>query len=201
MVNYENNSKGDSMKVLGIDSGKQRDSFAIVSVGRDDTDIEHPKLMVRNAQRWLGRDYIRVEQDIVKLHSKFPHDYYIIEVNSVGMHVYEMLSYTYGLPCIPVTTTREIKDPKKKNAPRIMDKNEMVRYMMRWFQDGTIVFPKDTNRELDELKRQLSIFAEHKTEGGNVAYYAEGTEHDDLVMAFMFTCWFLKGSPLKIVKV
>jgi len=36
-----------------------------------------------------------------------------------------------------------------------------------------------------ELKRQIAIFAEHKTEAGSVSYYAPGAEHDDGVMALM----------------
>jgi hypothetical protein len=188
------------MKVIGIDSGKQRDSFAIVGVERI-YEGWNPKFLVKNAQRWLGRNYIDVEKDIYKLHQKHPYDQYIIELNNVGHHVYEILSFEMGLPCIPITTAKDLKDPKKKIDPRIMDKNDMVRKMIHWFQDGSIVFPKNPNKEVFELKRQLSIFAEHKTEAGNVSYYAEGSEHDDLVMALMFCCWFLKGSPLKIVKV
>jgi len=46
-------------------------------------------------------------------------------------------------------------------------------------------FPKKTNKHIEELKRQISNFAEHITEAGNASYYAEGTEHDDTVMALM----------------
>ena len=38
-------------------------------------------------------------------------------------------------------------------------------------------------------KRQISNFAEHITEAGNASYYAEGTEHDDTVMALMLACF------------
>ena len=36
-----------------------------------------------------------------------------------------------------------------------------------------------------ELKRQIAIFAEHKTDVGIASYYAPGSEHGDGVMALM----------------
>jgi len=56
---------------------------------------------------------------------------------------------------------------------------------------------------MKELKRQISIFAEHRTESGQISYYAEGKEHDDLVMALMLACFvgrrFLRASPKRLV--
>ena len=66
-----------------------------------------------------------------------------------------------------------------------MPKNQMVRYMASMFQANRIKFPTKTNPHIEELKRQISNFSEHITEAGNVSYYAEGTEHDDTVMALM----------------
>lgn len=45
---------------------------------------------------------------------------------------------------------------------------------------------------MEELKRQISIFASHKTEARHISYRAPGSEHDDMVMALMLACFIGK---------
>lgn len=184
------------VKVIGLDPGKQKDSFAIVAVERNDD-----KFLIRNCIRFLGKDYLKVEEEIDKLHRMFGYDYYLLEVNNTGQHVYEVLVSKYNIPVIPVTTTKDIKDQNKVHDYKLMDKNEMVRYMIHLFQERKILFPKNDNQETLELKRQLSIFSEVKTESGTVSYRAEGTEHDDLVMALMLALHYFRQGSLTILKV
>lgn len=167
-----------------MDPGKHRDAFAFVG-----TEVNEGVLYVKGSKRWMGRNYLQVEEDIAEIHRKKRFDIYVLELNNTGTHVYEVLTQQKHLPVIPVTTTKDIKDLTKKYNNRVMDKNEMVRLMAHWFQDGSIVFPSRLTVELSELKRQLTIFAEHKTETGSVSYRAEGQEHDDLVMALMLACF------------
>ena len=61
-------------------------------------------------------------------------------------------------------------------------------------------FTSRSTPELDTLKEQLSNFAEHKTKTGTVSYYAEGNEHNDLVMALMLACWLAREKYLTIKK-
>ncbi len=176
------------MRLAGIDPGKQKDSFAMVG-----TEIKNKKIYVLGAKRWLGRAYLEVEKELHKIDERNPFDYYIVERNNTGEHVIEVLKYQYSLPVIAVTTVSKTPDDKRAFSPRIMDKIEMVRYMIIMFTDDRIVFPKNPQGEVKELLRQLSIFAEHKTEGtGNVRYQAEGSEHDDLVMALMLACFYAR---------
>jgi len=81
-------------------------------------------------------------------------------------------------------------------------------WLARMFQNNRIKFPSKTNKHIEELKRQISNFAEHITEAGQVSYRADGTEHDDTVMALMLACFigrnFIKDSdgmsqPLLVV--
>lgn len=184
------------VRVIGLDPGKQRDSFGIVAIEK-----KNEKIYVKNAQRVLGKRYIDVENYIAELHQKYHYDQYILEINNTGEHVFEVLKDVKKLPVIPVFTTSDIKDIKKKMDTRTMDKKDMVKRMAHQFQNGQIIFPKKTNPEIEQLKTQLAIFSEHITEAGNVSYYAEGTEHDDLVMALMLACWFVKDQRLRIIKV
>ena len=169
------------MRIAGIDSGKQRDSFAFVGI-----EIKNDDIYVLGVKTWIQRKYIEVENLIANIHDTQPFDYYVVEVNNSGEHVYEELKYRHKIPnVIPVFTTASVKDQIKIATGKAMPKNQMVLYMARMFQNNRIKFPKKTNKHIEELKRQISNFAEHITEAGNASYYAEGTEHDDTVMALM----------------
>ena len=169
------------MRIAGIDSGKQRDSFAFVGI-----EIKNNDIYVLGVKTWIQRRYIEVENLIENIHDTKPFDFYVVEVNNTGEHVYEELKYSHKIPnVIPVFTTATVKDQMKIATGKAMPKNQMVIYMARIFQDNRIKFPSKTNKHIEELKRQISNFAEHITEAGNASYYAEGTEHDDTVMALM----------------
>jgi len=123
--------------------------------------------------------------------------------------VFEELKYRHKIPnVIPTFTARETKDQSKINTGRVMPKNQMVLWLARMFQNNRIKFPKNSNKDIDELKRQISIFSEVITESGSVSYRAEGQEHDDTVMALMLACFigrnFIKGmdglfQPMQVV--
>jgi len=114
----------------------------------------------------------------------------LIEANNTGQFVIEELEQVHHISVIGVTTTKDIKDEKKKHKVQTMDKNENVKWVLNMKAEHRIIFPTDQNCSGDmlELKRQIAIFAEHKTEAGSVAYYAPGQEHDDGVMALLINC-------------
>ena len=173
------------MRIAGIDSGKMRDSFAFVGI-----EVKNNNIYVLGVKTWLRRKYIDVENLIAKIHNNKPFNYYVVEINNTGEHVFEELKYRHRIPnVIPTFTARETKDQSKINTGRVMPKNQMVLWLARMFQQNRIKFPAKSNKDIEELKRQISIFSEHITEAGNVSYRAEGTEHDDTVMALMLAAF------------
>src|SRR5438309_2025955 len=172
-------------RIVGIDPGKQKDSFAMVTIT-----IRDKKIYVLGAKGWVGRAYLQVEEELAQIHQLRPADLYVVEKNNIGDHVIEVLKFKKHLPVIGVTTSKDIKN--RDRHPDTMDKNEMVRWMLTMMQEGRLVFPKIDSAETAELKRQLSIFAENKTANGSVSYGAEGQEHDDFVMALMLACFAAK---------
>jgi len=173
------------MRIAGLDSGKKKDSFAFVGI-----EVRNNNIYVIGVKTWLGRKYIEVENLVSEIHDSKPFNYYVVEINNTGEHVFEELKYRHKIPnVIPTFTTRETKDQSKINSGRVMPKNQMVVWMARMFQNNRIKFPKKSNKDIDELKRQISIFSEIITEAGGVSYRAEGHEHDDTVMALMLACF------------
>ena len=183
------------MRIASIDPGKQHDSMALVY-----TELDKDVIYVKACKRWLGKKYLKVQQEIADIHSRFDFDYIALERNGVGEPIVEGLA-DLDLPIVPIYTTANLKDPAKQTSSKLMDKNSMAVLMMQLFEDDRIVFPVKKTRDIQELQRQLSIFSEHKTDAGNVSYRAQGSEHDDLVMALMlnvFVCRHLFERTNKI---
>lgn len=182
------------VKVGASDPGRQRDSFGFVG-----TKYVYPQILILTAQRWLGHAYLQIEEKIATIHKKFSYDHQVIEVNNTGIHVYEVLKSVAGLPITGVNTSKNLsQDPSRNLDPfkfPSMDKNDMARWMHIQNELGNLVFPKSPSKEMIELQNQLSNIVEYKPEGvgtGNVRYIPEGQEHDDLYMALMLNCWFIR---------
>lgn len=177
------------MLIAALDPGKMHDSFGFVVIRVDEDSIT-----VRAAREWKGRDYADVERTVAKYHLKHNFDHIVVvEQNNIGVHVIETLIRQYNLPIVAVFTSKNIKDNKKVMSAKTMDKNMMANYiatlMKHTDEDGNpdpkLKFPKNGSKDMKELERQVAIFAEHRTESGNVSYHASGQEHDDLAMALM----------------
>jgi len=175
------------IRLAGCDPGKTRDSFALVSLL---VNPEENEIFIEFCKRWLRVDYLNVEADIARMNQKALWNHIYVEQNNTGEHVIEVLRKKYGLPVKPITTVAKLTDPKKHHKGKTMSKNEMVGWFLKAKQSHIIQFPQDSkNPDMLEYIRQIAIFSEHKTEAGNVAYYAPGEEHDDLVMAGLVACY------------
>ena len=94
------------MRIAGIDSGKKKDSFAFVGI-----EVRQNNIYVVGVKTWIRRNYLEVENLISNIHNTKPFDYYSVEINNTGEHVFEELKYRHRIPnIIPVFTTREVKD-------------------------------------------------------------------------------------------
>ena len=102
-----------------------------------------------------------------------------------------MLKKKYNLPVKPILTYGKLSNPDDHHNQKTMSKPEMVMWYLKAKQNHQVKFPPldAQTPDMKELERQVAIFAEHKTEAGNVAYYAPGEEHDDLVMALLTACF------------
>ncbi len=170
------------VKILGLDPGKMRDSFAAVGIEPIKDEVH-----IRLAKRWKGRDYTSVVNTVIGINLRQHFDHIVLEINNTGMVVQELFS-AKGVRTIPVTTTTELKDIKKKVSIKLMDKNEMVRWFIRMKTDHKIKFHGIEDEDIKELMRQVQIFAEHRTDTGHFRYMAPGDEHDDMVMALLIGC-------------
>ena len=148
------------------------------------------EIFVEYAKRWLREEYLKIEGDIAKMHKRAKWDILAVEQNNTGEHVIEVLKHKYDLPVHPVLTYGKLSDPKQHHKQKTMSKPEMVMWYLKAKQNHMVKFPANTqNKDMQELIRQISIFAEHRTDSGTINYHAPGEEHDDLVMALLIACF------------
>jgi len=167
--------------------------FALVAIQTDRKNI-----YIVGAATWLHKDYTDVEQEIFQIHKTValkPFDYIGVEVNNSGPHVYESLR-NMGLPVIPINTVGKITDPKKIRLGNSMIKNDMVHWLQRMIQDDKLFFPDVDSPGTLKLKHQLPQFSRKITQAGNLSYSAQGSEHDDLVMALLVACYIARRKYL-----
>lgn len=191
-------TKTRSIKVGASDPGKQRDSFGFVGIKYVSSQI-----LIVSAKRWLGNMYLSVEEKIARIHRENHYDFQVVEINNTGIHVWEVLKYVKNLPIIGVNTSKNLNiDPRKRFDPfkfPTMDKNDMARWLHVENEMGNLVFPRNPSKEMQELQNQISNIIEYKSEGtGSVSYRAEGQEHDDLYMALMLACWYVRKNLMKL---
>lgn len=168
------------MKIAALDPGKQKSQFGFVGI-----DVKDNKIYILGAKRW-GREQYTVLEDYIanEIHPKHRFNFYVVEINNVGIHVAEVLEQKH-LPIVAVNTSANLK----KDNSKTMDKNAMVNWLLQFQQQGRLIWPNKTTPEVEELKRQWSLFEEHKTDAGRVSYHAPGEEYDDLTMALILACW------------
>lgn len=174
--------------IFGGDPGKHFDAFAIVVIK-----VKPKYIQVIGAKQFKKFDYIDVERYFEEKYHELDPDHIVIELNNTGTHVVENLVRINNIQVIvPVTTSTDIKDIKKIYSVKTMDKNSMAPWLKASIQNNIIRFPKHGTKDMEELKRQISIFASHKTEARHISYRAPGSEHDDMVMALMLACFIGK---------
>ena len=142
------------LRIAGLDPGKRKDSFAMVA-----TEVADNEIRMKGVKLWLHRKYIEVENEIRKIQDSKPFDFWVLEINNTGEHVFEALVYQRRMTnIIPVFTSRELKDQVKIAAGKVMSKNEIVRFCLKLSQNSRegkkpcITFPKNPSRYQDEAR-------------------------------------------------
>lgn len=181
-------------RIAGLDPGRQRDSFAMVGI-----EIHNKRdIHIIGAQEWKYTAYSTTEEQIEVISRtvvKRPFRHIVVETNNSGWHVVENLKKR-GLPILAVNTVGKVTDKKKLALGKSMYKNDTVQWVQRVIQNTEmnkpnvphLYFPKQQSEGTTRLWNQLPKFTRKINQSGGVSYSAQGTEHDDLVMALILAC-------------
>ena len=175
------------------------------------TDTIARKIYIRDTMFWKlnEKDHVTfasIRNDIAILHQQIHFKLIGCETNNYGRTEIESLRRDYGMRIIPFNTVAKLTSKKLIQKGMTMEKNHIVKFVNSWRQNaiddpknvmrlGQIVLPKDKTTEMMKWMGQLDSFVRKDPEGfttGNPKYAAEGSGHDDGIMAALGNIFMIK---------
>lgn len=175
------------------------------------TDTIARKIYIRDTIFWKLSEKDRVtfasiRNDVAILHEKIKFGLVGCETNNYGRTEIESLRRDYGMRIIPFNTVGKLTSKKIIQKGTTMEKNAIVKFTNSWRQNalddptnrmklGQIVLPKKKTDEMLKWMNQLDSFVRKDPEGfetGLPKYAAEGSGHDDGIMAALGNIFMIK---------
>jgi len=174
-----------NIKLAATAHSKHRNAIGLVGV---EIDPKLKKVYVKLARQWSRSMISEIPNEISKLYIKVKWgDTYIDQ--QTGQHFISDLKRIHHIPLKIISTQKNLKDPDEIERIKIMDKIEMTQFMLSLRQNHQVEFPANPSDTMQELESQMPLYSEHKTEAGNVDYYAPGDEKDNLTKALLICCF------------
>lgn len=181
------------LKIRSFDPGKHQDTFAMMEFK---IDIKTQTVIISGAFGWNNDDYTKAEKDIAIIHQKDPADFYVCEQNNTGTHVIDSLQNIWHIPITGINTGTTTSE-KTKNKGKTMDKADIIKSVKLMKKAGKLKIVQTSTPGLKKFVKQLNSFVKKLTKGGKITYAAEGTQHDDFVMAFLIGMHYILHNFIK----
>lgn len=175
------------------------------------TDTLARKIYIRDTMFWKLSEadhvtFASIRNDIAILHQKIHFKLIGCETNNYGRTEIESLRRDYGMRIIPFNTVAKLTSKKLIQKGMTMEKNHIVKFVNSWRQNamddpknvmklGQIVLPKTKTTEMMKWMGQLDSFVRKDPVAfgtGNPKYAAEGSGHDDGIMAALGNIFMIK---------
>lgn len=183
----------DTIKLAAIAHSKFRNMFGLVGI---EVNTQQKKAYVKLARQWPRKMINEIPHEIGKLYNKVQWgDTYIDQ--QTGQHFIQDLKQMGKLRLKIITTQKNLKDPTEIENLHVMDRIEMTQFMLTLRQNHQVIFPNIPSKTMMDLESQMPLYSEHKTESGNIDYFAPGEELDNLTKALLISC-FAARKYLKI---
>ena len=175
------------------------------------TDTRARKIYIRDTVFWKlnEKDHVTfasIRNDVAILHQHIKFSLMGCETNNYGRTEIESLRRDYGMRIIPFNTVGKLTSKKLIQKGMTMEKNHIVKFVNSWRQNalddpdnvmrlGQIVLPKLKTTEMMKWMGQLDSFVRKDPEGfttGLPKYAAEGSGHDDGIMAALGNIFMIK---------
>jgi len=172
------------------DPGRSHDAFAWV--GAQLKLDENAKIEFRLAKQFFKTKYSLVARYADKIHTLYKPNFMGIETNNRGKDVLNLFHKKYDLTYLQGVSTSANMTEKSRQMGFAMDKP----YMVHWFKEqmdlGTFSWPAAPSKDMQELIDQIPKIVSHKSPGGQTSYKAHRGQHDDLFMAALHCCNFIR---------
>ena len=120
-------------------------------------------LFARMAVQWKRTSMNKIVDDMVMIDGKIKFGKVWTD-QIVGQHMIKALQAA-NIPMEPITTQKDLKDPRNIERIKVMDKNEMTQLMLSLKLNNQIKFPLRPSKAMLELEQQTELFTEHKNGG------------------------------------
>lgn len=181
-------------------------------------DVLNRKIYIRDTMFWkLSKadnvTFASIRNDIAILHKQFNFHFIGCETNNYGRSEMESMRRDYGIRMYGVNTVGKITSDDIIKKGESMDKNSIIKFTNSWRQNadtdpannmklGQIVLPVEKSEYMVKWMNQLDSFVRKDPEGigatGNPKFGAEGTGHDDGVMASLGNIFLIKTKLFKL---
>ena len=179
-----NNNSNNNPKIVGIIHSKHRNAIGLVGI---EVNITEKLIYVKLAKQWNRTQLNQIPNEIGKLYKKLGWNYTYIDLQT-GQHFIQDIQ-NQRIKVNVITTQKNVKDTYEIDQARIMDKIEMVQFMVSLKQNHQVKYISKPNDDMKEMEKQISLFTEKKTEAGGIDYFAPGNELDSLTKALLIACF------------
>jgi len=177
------------LKVIMGDPARSGDAFGWIGAYFD---LHNFEIQFKLAKQFWKTPYAVVASWAMDRHKEIKPNYMGIEINGRGKEVLGLFTNKFKMDYMQgVTTSGELTE-KTRQMGFAMDKP----FMVQWFRDaqdkGMLKFPMNPSKDMLEFQNQIAKISEFKTLGGQTTYRAYRNQHDDLFMAGLLCCNFIR---------
>lgn len=169
-----------SLNVLIGDPASKSDPFGVVGLHAT---YPEKKIHIKHARQFIKKPYERVAKHFKSQWDKGHIGIMLLEKN----HGYDEVSKAFsGLPIQYVYTCASLKD-SNRHKQDVMDKHFMIEWYGKAISNDVFLYPKVMTAEIAELIKQVELISEI-----NGSFKAKAGRHDDLFMAKLIGCDFIR---------
>ncbi len=178
------------LKVVMGDPGRSADPFGIVGAQYN---LNKHKIQFKLAKQFIKKPYSQPAKYFRNIHHKIKPNFMGIELNNRGKKLLKLWhSEKYNMKYIHGVNTSANLTEKTRQKGYSMDKP----FMVEWFKEqqklGLFEFPSIPSPDMQELIDQIPQIVAMKTLTGATTYRAQRGRHDDLFMAALHCCNFIR---------
>ena len=177
------------LKVVMGDPGRKGDPFGIVGTSFN---LDDYKIKFKLAKQFKNRPYSEVARYLQDIKNKIRPNFMGIETNNKGGRLLKLYHEKYKMTWLHGINTAGDMTEKSRSKGYSMDKPFMVKWFAKKKDEGMFVFPDIPTVDMQELIDQIPQIVSIRTAGGQISYKAQRGRHDDLFVAALHCCNFIR---------
>jgi len=167
----------------------QHDPFGIIGVLYNH-DIH--KIQFKLAKEFTNTNYSVIAAYLKKVKQNIKPNFMGLETNNRGNNILKLFREQYGMRYMyGVNTSADLTEETNQKG-FTMDKNFMVKWFVEKREEGLFEFPLSPTKDMQKFIYQIPQIVAMKTLTGATSYKAQRGRHDDLFMAALHCCNFIR---------